>query len=167
MAASSVSMARGHVRRHASLRRRIVAAVGREVDRFTTGAPAADDRTLVVARPRARRSPARSRTGSGGRMIRALLVEDEAPHANGCGGCSRSATWRSPGRRKTASAPMAEIARLTPDVVFLDIQMPGCTGMEVAASLPSPRPHIVFCPAFDEYAVDAFSSERGGLSLSR
>jgi two-component system LytT family response regulator len=28
--------------------------------------------------------------------------------------------------------------------------------MEVAASLPSPRPHVVFCTAFDEYAVDAF-----------
>jgi two-component system, LytTR family, response regulator len=41
-------------------------------------------------------------------------------------------------------------------VVFLDIQMPGCTGLEIAASLPSPRPHIVFCTAFDQYAVDAF-----------
>ena len=51
---------------------------------------------------------------------------------------------------------MDEIARLAPDVVFLDIQMPGCTGLEVAASMPSPRPHIVFCTAFDQYAVDAF-----------
>jgi two-component system LytT family response regulator len=48
------------------------------------------------------------------------------------------------------------IAELRPDLVLLDIQMPGCTGLEVAASLPSPRPAIVFCTAFDQYAVDAF-----------
>jgi two-component system LytT family response regulator len=34
--------------------------------------------------------------------------------------------------------------------------MPVCSGLEVAASLPSPRPKIIFCTAFDEYAVDAF-----------
>jgi two-component system LytT family response regulator len=51
---------------------------------------------------------------------------------------------------------MDRIAELSPDLVFLDIQMPGCTGLEVAASLPSPRPPIVFCTAYDEYAVDAF-----------
>jgi two-component system LytT family response regulator len=38
----------------------------------------------------------------------------------------------------------------------MDIQMPGCSGLEVVASLPSPRPKIVFCTAFDQYAVDAF-----------
>ena len=41
-------------------------------------------------------------------------------------------------------------------MVLLDIQMPGCSGMEVAASLAAPRPSIVFCTAFDEHAVDAF-----------
>jgi two-component system LytT family response regulator len=48
------------------------------------------------------------------------------------------------------------IAELRPDLVLLDIQMPGCSGIEVASSLPSPRPKIIFCTAFDEYAVDAF-----------
>jgi two-component system, LytTR family, response regulator len=51
---------------------------------------------------------------------------------------------------------MAAIERTSPDLVFLDIQMPGCSGLDVAASLPSPRPHLVFCTAFDQYAVDAF-----------
>jgi two-component system LytT family response regulator len=49
-----------------------------------------------------------------------------------------------------------KIVELAPDLVFLDIQMPECSGLEVAASLPSPRPKIIFCTAFDEYAVDAF-----------
>ncbi len=49
-----------------------------------------------------------------------------------------------------------KVLELRPDLVFLDIQMPGCSGLEVAASLPSPRPNIIFCTAYDEYAVDAF-----------
>jgi two-component system LytT family response regulator len=49
-----------------------------------------------------------------------------------------------------------QIAELAPELVLLDIEMPGCSGIEVAASLPAPRPKIVFCTAFDEYAVDAF-----------
>lgn len=45
-----------------------------------------------------------------------------------------------------------------PDVAFLDIRMPGLTGLEVAARLAdSPKPpHIVFITAFDQYAVEAF-----------
>jgi len=90
-------------------------------------------------------------------MIRVLLVDDEAPARDRL----RRLLDEVPdvaivGEAEDGAQAMDEIARLTPDVVFLDIQMPGCTGMEVAASLRSPRPHIVFCTAFDQYAVDAF-----------
>ena len=34
--------------------------------------------------------------------------------------------------------------------------MPGCSGLEVAASLGRPRPAIIFCTAYEQYAVDAF-----------
>jgi two-component system LytT family response regulator len=60
------------------------------------------------------------------------------------------------GEAEDGEQAMARIAQHAPDLVFLDIQMPGCTGMEVAASLPTPRPHIIFCTAFDQHAVDAF-----------
>ncbi|MBG6080662.1 two-component system response regulator BtsR [Rubrivivax gelatinosus] len=44
-----------------------------------------------------------------------------------------------------------------PDVVFLDIQMPQITGIEMIGMLdPETMPHIVFLTAYDEYAVRAF-----------
>ena len=47
-----------------------------------------------------------------------------------------------------------------PDIVFLDIQMPILSGIEVARRL-SGRTHVVFVTAYDEYAVQAF--ERGAV----
>jgi two-component system response regulator LytT len=53
---------------------------------------------------------------------------------------------------------LTTIDRLQPDLVFLDIQMPGLTGFEVARRLleahaPS---HIIFVTAYDQYAIEAF-----------
>ena len=60
------------------------------------------------------------------------------------------------GEAEDGEQAIEKILELKPDLVFLDIQMPGCSRMDVAASMPSPRPKIVFCTAFEEYAVDAF-----------
>ena len=89
--------------------------------------------------------------------IRALLVDDEQPARERLRRLlGEVADVEVIGEAEDGEQAMGEIARLAPDVVFLDIQMPGCTGMEVAASLAAPRPHIIFCTAFDQYAVDAF-----------
>jgi len=53
------------------------------------------------------------------------------------------------------------IRELSPAIVFLDIRMPGLTGLEVAAKLQetTSTPRVVFVTAFDHYAVDAFERE--------
>lgn len=52
------------------------------------------------------------------------------------------------------------IAAHQPDVAFLDIRMPGLTGLEVASALAeaSPRTQVVFVTAYDQYAIDAFET---------
>lgn len=47
------------------------------------------------------------------------------------------------------------IRKLNPDIIFLDVQMPGKTGLEVLAEL-NELPQIVFSTAFDRYALEAF-----------
>ncbi len=55
------------------------------------------------------------------------------------------------------------IAAHRPDVAFLDIRMPGLTGLEVAAAAAdaSPATQVVFVTAYNQYAIDAF--ERGAV----
>ena len=56
----------------------------------------------------------------------------------------------------------AEALRLiddhAPEIVFLDIKMPGLTGLEVAGRI-DPKTHVVFVTAYDQYAVDAFDKQ--------
>jgi DNA-binding LytR/AlgR family response regulator len=61
------------------------------------------------------------------------------------------------------AAALEAIAAHQPDVAFLDIRMPGLSGLEVAAALEScsPRTQVVFVTAYDQYAIDAF--ERGAV----
>jgi DNA-binding LytR/AlgR family response regulator len=55
------------------------------------------------------------------------------------------------------------IAEHQPEIAFLDIRMPGLTGLEVAtaATEASPATHIVFVTAYNQYAIDAF--DRGAV----
>ena len=92
-----------------------------------------------------------------GAVLRVLLVDDEEPARDrlrrllaGFEGVEVV------GEAADGEGAVERIVELRPDLVLLDIQMPGCGGMEVAASLTAPRPAIVFCTAYDEFAVDAF-----------
>jgi two-component system response regulator AlgR len=66
-----------------------------------------------------------------------------------------------------ADEALAAITTHDPDIVLLDIQMPGRDGLELArdiAALEDP-PAIIFCTAFDQYALDAFGTNAVGYLL--
>ena len=95
-------------------------------------------------------------------MIRALIVDDEAPARSELRYLlAAHSDVQVVG--EAASAPEAlELARdLRYDVVFLDVEMPGLTGLEAAPLVHERRdaPAIVFVTAHAEYAVDAFAVE--------
>lgn len=94
-------------------------------------------------------------------MIRALVVDDEPPARENlrllladeddieiveeCGSGARA---------------VAAIREHDPDLVFLDVQMPGIDGFEVIRAVgPERMPITVFVTAYDRYAVDAFEAE--------
>lgn len=57
-------------------------------------------------------------------------------------------------------AALEEIAARQPDVAFLDIRMPGLSGLEVAQAMVEASPHtqVVFVTAYDQYAIAAFEN---------
>jgi len=64
------------------------------------------------------------------------------------------------GEAKNGDEAIELVDQLHPDFTFLDIRMPGKTGMEAAAVIGN-KSHIVFVTAYDAYAVEAF--ERGAV----
>ena len=61
------------------------------------------------------------------------------------------------GEAKSGGEALALVARLSPDVAFLDIQMPDLSGLEVARHLTGDgAPVVVFVTAYDQHAVEAF-----------
>lgn len=88
--------------------------------------------------------------------LRALIIDDERLARNEL----RRLLGRHPGIEIVGEAANAKEARkaigeLEPDVLFLDVQMPGESGFELLASLDA-VPFVVFTTAFDEYALRAF-----------
>jgi two-component system LytT family response regulator len=61
------------------------------------------------------------------------------------------------GEARHADEARAQIAALSPDLLFLDIHMPGQNGFELLASLEA-APHVIFTTAYDEYALRAFEA---------
>jgi len=60
------------------------------------------------------------------------------------------------GEAANAAQARTQIAAQHPDLLFLDVQMPGETGMQLLESLEPPVPQVIFTTAYDEFAVKAF-----------
>jgi len=90
--------------------------------------------------------------------IRALLVDDEELARRGLRvRLERASDMTVVGECANGREAIAAIGRLTPDLVFLDVQMPEVTGFDVIEAIGAERaPHIIFVTAYDQYAVRAF-----------
>lgn len=61
------------------------------------------------------------------------------------------------GEAANADEARAVIGATTPDIVFLDIEMPGSSGFDLLPTLPAPHPRVVFVTAYDAFALRAFA----------
>lgn len=89
-------------------------------------------------------------------MIKAVLIDDERLARTEL----RKLLTEFPdieiiGEAANASEGIEVIENLQPDLVFLDIQMPGKTGFDMLSELEK-APHVIFTTAYDEYALKAF-----------
>ena len=94
------------------------------------------------------------------RKLRTLLVDDEALSRRGLElRLSMANDIEIVGQCTNGREALAAIREHKPDLVFLDIQMPGLSGFDVMAELqPHELPMIVFVTAYDRFAVQAFEA---------
>jgi two-component system LytT family response regulator len=99
--------------------------------------------------------------------LRVFVVDDEAP-ARGkiLRFLGRDSEVTVVGEASNGADAVLGIEVSNPDLLFLDIQMPGMDGFEVIRALqPGPLPRIVFVTAHDEYAIRAFDVHAFGYLL--
>lgn len=95
-------------------------------------------------------------------LVSILVADDEPVARAGLRHLLQEFEWlQCVGEAADGPAVIEAVQRLRPDVVLLDIQMPGCSGIEVLRQLAQPAPRIVFTTAYAEHAVTAF--ELGAL----
>lgn len=91
--------------------------------------------------------------------VRALVVEDEAPARRRLLELLRRVEWiECLGAAEDGERAITLIDTLRPDLVFLDIQLPGVSGLEVLRRVRH-HPAVIFTTAYDRYAVSAFELE--------
>ena len=94
--------------------------------------------------------------------MRVLIVDDEPPARERLRlMVTEAGEFEVAGEAGHGEQAIDMVDKLTPDIVLLDVRMPGIDGLEVArhlATLPEP-PAVIFTTAFDEYALQAFDSE--------
>jgi two-component system, LytTR family, response regulator len=92
--------------------------------------------------------------------VRTLIVDDEVLSRRGIEIRAREfADFEIVAQCANGREALAAIQQYKPDLVFLDIQMPGMSGFEVLAHLPQESlPLVVFVTAYDQYAIKAFEA---------
>jgi two-component system LytT family response regulator len=93
--------------------------------------------------------------------LRILIVDDEPLARERVRALLQSdSTVEIAGECGSGPEALTAIRGAHPDIVFLDMQMPGCNGLEVVNELPAgQRPAIIFVTAHEQFAVDAFAAQ--------
>jgi two-component system LytT family response regulator len=93
-------------------------------------------------------------------VIRTLIVDDELPARKKIRRFLESdKEVRIIGEARDGPEAIEAIQNSRPDLVFLDIQMPGADGFRVIEAVESARPQVIFVTAYHEHAVRAFEVE--------
>ena len=94
--------------------------------------------------------------------LRVLIVDDEPPARERLRSMLvEFGDFEVAGEAGNGEQALIQVDKLIPDIVLLDVRMPGIDGLEVArqlATLAEP-PAVIFTTAFDEYALEAFESQ--------
>jgi two-component system response regulator AlgR len=100
--------------------------------------------------------------------LKALVVDDEQPARERLTALLRElGQVEVVGEARNATEALQRIDALEPDLLYLDVRMPGMSGLELARHLGSldDPPAIIFTTAHDEHAMEAFEAEAVGYLL--
>jgi len=100
--------------------------------------------------------------------LRALVVDDEPPARERLTALLRELDQvEVVGDARDAAEALQQVAALAPELVFLDVRMPGMSGLELARHLShvAAPPAIIFTTAHGEHAMEAFDAEAVGYLL--
>jgi two-component system, LytTR family, response regulator len=92
-------------------------------------------------------------------MIRTIIIDDEPSAVSVLSTLLKKHCKDDVDLLATSNDPLegkSLIEQLHPDLVFMDIEMPGMTGVDLVKSFKSPTFRVVFVTAYDAYAVEAF-----------
>ncbi len=90
--------------------------------------------------------------------IRVLIADDEPLAREGLKGlCEKDPDLEVVGECADGRAAAAAVEQIEPDLLLLDVQMPGMDGFEVLRAVgPDRMPHVIFVTAYDQFALRAF-----------
>ena len=95
-------------------------------------------------------------------MLNILIIDDEAPARNRLRRMVEAISgYEVAGEAFSASDALEQINTLKPDILLLDISMPGMDGMSLARVLQDGEvsPGVIFCTAYQDQALEAFERE--------
>jgi two-component system response regulator AlgR len=95
-------------------------------------------------------------------MLRILIVDDEAPARDRLGRMlAEMPSFDVVGEAGSGQQALQAIEELSPDILLLDISMPGMDGMTLARTLQKGglQPAVIFCTAYQNQALEAFEAE--------